>query len=69
MGGGSSSWREWSHGRSQFGTDHPYCDQAEFEHHLAYLESCGLEPADLQSVRGAMATQVLRLDGERRSVG
>jgi hypothetical protein len=55
--------------RLLFGTDHPYCDEAEFEHHLACLESCGLEPADLQSVRGAMVAQVLRLDGERPPVG
>jgi predicted TIM-barrel fold metal-dependent hydrolase len=54
--------------RLLFGTDRRYSDEAEFEHHCAYLESRGLEPADLQSVRGAMAAQVLRLDGERRPV-
>ncbi|MGA9114238.1 MAG: amidohydrolase family protein [Candidatus Dormiibacterota bacterium] len=55
--------------RLLFGTDYPYCDEAEFEHHLTYLDDCGLEPAALQGVRGGAAANLLHLDRGAPSPG
>jgi aminocarboxymuconate-semialdehyde decarboxylase len=50
--------------RLLFGTDYPYCDEREFERHLAYLAECGFDEATLGHVRGGGAAELLGL-GDR----
>jgi predicted TIM-barrel fold metal-dependent hydrolase len=47
--------------RLLFGTDYPYCDKAEFEHHLTYLDEAGLDDDTLQAIRGRTAAKLLGL--------
>lgn len=44
-----------------FGTDYPYCNEAEFLRHLSYLDECGLDGAALRHVRGGGAAELLGL--------
>lgn len=47
--------------RLLFGTDYPYCDEAQFARHLRYLDEAGLEPAQLDGIRGASASELLSI--------
>ena len=44
-----------------FGTDYPYCDAEQFARHLGYLDEAGLEPVELEGIRGATASSLLDL--------
>ena len=45
--------------RLLFGTDYPFCDAAEFEHHLRYLDGAGLSADELAEVEGRRAGELL----------
>ena len=49
--------------RLLFGTDYPYCTEAEFQQHLAYLDGGGLDATALRRVRGGTAAALLSLPG------
>lgn len=53
----------WGPQRLLFGTDYPYCDAVQFEHHLTYLEGADLDPDALAAVRGTTAAELLGLTG------
>jgi aminocarboxymuconate-semialdehyde decarboxylase len=48
--------------RLLFGTDYPYCDGPEFEHHLTYLDECGLDETTLDRIRGGSAAALLGIN-------
>jgi len=47
--------------RLMFGTDYPYCDAGQFDHHISYLEEAGLDHHTLQQIRGGTARRLLGL--------
>lgn len=51
----------WGHERLLFGTDYPYCDAAQFGHHVAYLERAGFDADTLAAIRGGTAAELLDL--------
>lgn len=50
--------------RLMFGTDYPYSDAPQFEHHLSYLEESGLEDHALEQIRSGTAIRLLGLGGD-----
>ncbi len=55
------SCRSFGAERLLFGTDYPYCDAEQFARHLGYLDEAGLEPVELEGIRGATASSLLHL--------
>lgn len=47
--------------RLMFGTDYPYCDAEQFEHHLTYLQEADLDDDTLEEIRGTTAADLLGL--------
>jgi predicted TIM-barrel fold metal-dependent hydrolase len=63
------SCRAFGADRLMFGTDYPYCDEQEFERHLAYLDDGGLDAAQLALVRGGTAAALLGLGSGQPATG
>jgi 6-methylsalicylate decarboxylase len=55
----ASASRVYGTGRLLFGTDYPYCDEAQFLHHLSYLSEAGLDADELEQVTGRTAAALL----------
>jgi predicted TIM-barrel fold metal-dependent hydrolase len=47
--------------RLLFGTDYPYSDEKEFERRLTFLDEGGIDPADLNLIKGERAAELFEL--------